>query len=369
MALSSVLFASQAFAQETSDAPAVVPRDWAAGAPQLRHYICYRTPHPIDIDGRLSEPTWGAVEWSRPFVDIEGAVRSVPRWRTRVKMLWDERYLYIGAELQEPHVWATLTERDAVIYQDDDFEVFIDPDGDTHNYYELEINALGTVWDLLLVKPYRDGGPALHEWDIDGLRTAVTVQGTLNDPSDEDGGWTVELALPWDALAQHAPEARAPQDGEPWRINFSRVDWHVETVEDRYRKRADPNGRPLPEENWVWSPQLAVNMHMPEMWGIVQFSDVAAGAGEVPFSASPDDEVRWALRQIYYAQRSYNKEQGRYTADLADLGLTDLEAAAASIRTELALTDSGYEAMAMGEDGHTRWLIAEDGRIWRSTDR
>ena len=59
-----------------------------------------------------------------------------------------------------------MTERDSVIFRDNDFEVFIDPDGDTHAYYELEINALGTVWDLLLLKPYRDGGPAINGWDI-----------------------------------------------------------------------------------------------------------------------------------------------------------------------------------------------------------
>ena len=81
-------------------------------------------------------------------------------------MLWDDKYLYIGAAMVEPHVWATLTERDAVIYHDNDFEVFIDPDGDTHLYYEIEINALGTVWDLLLVRPYRDGGPAIDAWDV-----------------------------------------------------------------------------------------------------------------------------------------------------------------------------------------------------------
>ena len=86
-------------------------------------------------------------------------------------MLYDDNYFYFAAELDEPHVWATLTDRDAVIYHDNDFEVFIDPDGDNHLYYELEINALGTEWDLLLVKPYRDGGPAINAWDIQGLQT------------------------------------------------------------------------------------------------------------------------------------------------------------------------------------------------------
>src|SRR5207248_1081011 len=101
--------------------------------------------------------------------------------RTRVKMLWDDDFFYIAAEMEEPHVWATLKEHDAVIFQDNDFEVFIDPDGDNHEYYELEINAQATEWDLRLVKPYRDGGPALNSWEIPGLKAAVHVAGTIDD--------------------------------------------------------------------------------------------------------------------------------------------------------------------------------------------
>ncbi|MHC4092908.1 MAG: carbohydrate-binding family 9-like protein, partial [Planctomycetota bacterium] len=123
---------------------------------------------------------------------------------------------------------------------------------------------------------YRDGGKADTSWDIDGLEAAVFLQGTLNDPSDRDDGWTVELAIPWRALAEHAPEGRAPRAGEEWRMNFSRVQWQLEVAGGRYQKVTDPGtGKPLPEDNWVWSPQGAVNMHMPEMWGVVRFGDVA----------------------------------------------------------------------------------------------
>ena len=241
---------------------------------EIRNYICYRAGDPLEIDGHLDEAAWLAFDWSEDFVDIEGDIRPAPRWRTRVKMLWDDTYLYIGAELEEPHVWGTITQRDAVIFKDNDFEVFIDPDGDTYNYYELEINALGTVWDLFLPKPYRDGGKAVDAWDIEGLQAAVHIQGTINDPSDRDDLWTVELAFPWSALTEHAPGKRAPRGGERWRINFSRVQWRLEVIDGAYRKLTDPStGEPLAEDNWVWSPQGAVNMHMPEMWGIVEFSD------------------------------------------------------------------------------------------------
>src|SRR5262245_48268932 len=113
-----------------------------------RRVICYRTPSTLAIDGTLDEPAWKAAPWTDPFVDIVDVRgdRRLPL-ETRAKMLWDDEYFYFGADLQEPEIWATLTARDSVIFQDNDFEVFIDPDGDTHAYYELEINALATVWD------------------------------------------------------------------------------------------------------------------------------------------------------------------------------------------------------------------------------
>ena len=106
-----------------------------------RSYICYQTKNELNIDGKLDEPSWGKVPWSEEFVDIEGAKKPAPLYPTRMKMLWDDQYLYIAAELKEPNLWATLTKRESIIFRDNDFEVFIDPDGDTHNYYEIEINA------------------------------------------------------------------------------------------------------------------------------------------------------------------------------------------------------------------------------------
>ena len=128
-----------------------------------------------------------------------------------VKMLWDDDYFYIAGYLEEPQLWATLTQRDSIIYMDNDFEVFIDPDGDTHNYYEMEMNALNTVWDLFLVRPYRDGGPAITSWDIKGLKTAVKLNGTINDSGDKDKGWFVEIAIPWDVLKEAAVPKAAPK--------------------------------------------------------------------------------------------------------------------------------------------------------------
>jgi hypothetical protein len=137
-------------------------------------------------------------------------------------MFCDDQYLYIAAELEEPHFWAILTEHDSVIFHDNDFEVFLNPSGDTLNYFEFEMNALNTGWDLFLNKPYRHGGKADNSWEIPGLLTAVDIDGTLNDPHDRDRGWTVEMAFPWSACASRAPVKRWAA-GDQWRLNFSRV--------------------------------------------------------------------------------------------------------------------------------------------------
>jgi hypothetical protein len=239
----------------------------AAGAESTpKHYDCRRAARPLTIDGRMDEPEWQRAPWSDDFTDIEGASKPAPRFRTRMKMLWDDQYLYVAAELEEPDVWATLIEHDAVIFHDNDFEVFLNPSGGGKNYFEFEINALNTSWDLFLAKPYRQGGKADNGWEIPGLRTAVHVEGTLNDPKDWDRGWSVEMAFPWKAFEERSGYAR-PRMGQEWRINFSRVEWRTETVDGKYRKL------PGKEDNWVWSPQGVVNMHVPEQWGFVRFAD------------------------------------------------------------------------------------------------
>jgi hypothetical protein len=87
-----------------------------------RSYISYKTTDPPTIDGVLDEDAWQEVGWSEPFVDILGSSGPVPRFQTRMKMRWDDEFLYIAGALQEPDVWANVTQHDAVIFQDNDFE-------------------------------------------------------------------------------------------------------------------------------------------------------------------------------------------------------------------------------------------------------
>jgi len=227
-----------------------------AGGSAPLAYECLRAAGPIHVDGKLDDPAWQNAPWTSDFVDIEGDAKPRPKFRTRVKMLWDDQYLYIAAELEEPEVKATLTERDSVIFKDNDFEVFIKPLPDTRSYYEFEINALNTGWDLFLPKPYNEDGQPDNSWDIEGLKTAIAVQGTLNKAGDKDRGWTVEIAYPLSAFASRQA-VPLPRHGTTWRINFSRVEWTAGQAK---------------EDNWVWSPQGVIDMHVPGRWGYLRFS-------------------------------------------------------------------------------------------------
>ena len=193
--------------------------------PPVRHYVAVRTAVPPRVDGRLDDPAWAASLWSTPFVDIGGDRGATPSLETRMRLLWDDSSLYVAAVLEEPDLWATLRTRDTVIYLENDFELFLDPDGDTHHYYELEINALGTVWDLLLEKPYRDGGRAVNA--LGHRRAAIRGAPRGYPQRSHRSGRRLDrrtgnpLGLPCHRSARGL--------GDRWRINFSRVEWTRDT--------------------------------------------------------------------------------------------------------------------------------------------
>ncbi|MEZ4828620.1 MAG: carbohydrate-binding family 9-like protein [Bacteroidia bacterium] len=328
-------------------------------------YVCYRAQAPLDIDGKLNELSWENAAWTDDFRDIEGDKMPAPFYRTRAKVLWDENYLYIGAWLEEPDLWATLKERESVIYHDNDFEVFIDPDGDTHLYYEFEVNAFSTEWDLLLAKPYRDGGPYLSGWSVNGMKVAVFADGTINNPADRDRGWNVEIAMPWEMLREAAPGRAKPQPGDHWRLDFSRVEWRLDVESGKYIKRLNPQtGKPFPEYNWVWSAPGVINMHEPEKWGFLQFSGKTAGTGDEFFVWNDDEKIRWALREIYYREKAYFETHKTYSASLADLGISEIWVDGKKIQVELETTSRQFLASAWSTDRKRKLFIREDSKAW-----
>ena len=248
------------------DGGTAVAREDVAGACSFvdrypRQYVSYYTDVAPTIDGRPDEELWSEVAWSQPFVDIRGEdYKPQPRFQTQFKARWDPQFLYVAARLQEPQIWANITEDNQVIFKDNDFEIFVDPASSSHYYKELEINANAATWALCLNKPYANGGYENSSrvypgkgWGFSGdARFAVHVDGTLNVPSEENRGWTVEIRLPLADLMYNNTEKK-PTVGALWRINFSRVEWQVRAVGGHFEKVPK-----AVEDNWVWSPQVCV---------------------------------------------------------------------------------------------------------------
>ncbi|MGC6501575.1 MAG: carbohydrate-binding family 9-like protein [Flavobacteriaceae bacterium] len=327
---------------------------------QPNNYVITRTQHAPVIDGKGNELSWEKAVFSSPFIDIEG--KKKPKYKTQVKMLWDPNYLYVYAVLEEPHIWGNLRERDTVIYYNNDFEIFVSPSGTTRNYGEIEINCLGTVWDLMLDRPYRDQGRAINQWNLNGLKSAVQTYGTVNDPNDIDSLWTIEIAIPLPALLSLKKGNKLPREGEQWRMNFSRVEWNFDLTNNQYARKKDGDGNFLPEYNWVWSNQNTINMHEPEKWGYVQFTRKAS-AQEVKFLPDRNDTIKQIAYALYRktkfgSLRSYLEKTSGYSQKLKIYYGVERPASA-----QFYKTNYGFEYRVQQNDSSTRFLINDSGII------
>jgi len=323
-----------------------------------KNYVVGYTNTPPVIDGNVEDKIWDNAVWTDVFEDIEGDLKPKPYYATRAKMLWDRNYLYIAAALEEKHIWSYLDKRDQIVFFDNDFEVFLDPNNDGHRYFEYEINALNNMFDLFLPKPYRAGSGALISWDSNRLKHAVKVIGTLNDPTDEDKGWTVEMAIPF-ADVTIGNDPHVPKHGEVWRINFSRVQWETEIIDGKYVKKKGADGKNLPENNWVWSPQGVINMHLPERWGYLQFSEAEGGAQSV-FVMPYSEKQKQYLWQVFYKQHEYRGKNGKYASSLKELGISDtytIDGAANKLSMEA--TSRQFSAKITGSENSTIYINDE----------
>ena len=266
-------------------------------SPYDADYTCYRVRAPLAVDGRREAAAWQMAPRSPRFVDMVTGQPAI--FDTRAAALWDDQNLYVGFWIEEPFVEAHLTERDSLIFAENDVEVFIDG-GDC--YYELELNALGTLYEVFFIwqDAYQRGGkfdvpefdllarPALsfggtfdrtlehfwrgthprgarwafRDWDFPGLRSAVTVQGRLNDRSVVDQGWRVTLAFPWAGMGWLANgRPLPPADGDVWRMFFGRFE------------RLEVAGQlPQPQPAWCWTPHGVLDTHLPERFTRVRFA-------------------------------------------------------------------------------------------------
>lgn len=280
-------------------------------------YTVLRTTEKMIIDGKEDEKDWSKASWTPKFTDIETGSQIDSIQEARCKMLWDDDFLYLFVKFKERDLWASIHTHDAQVFQDNAFEMFISPGGETYNYFEFQINAYGTVWDLFMPKPYRNGGIGLTSWDIKGLQKAVYLDGTLNNPNDTDRSWSIELAVPLSSVSMNG--SHNPSIGTIWRMNFSKVQWKLDTVNGAYVRQKDKvTGKLFQEHYSVWSPQGIINLHYPERWGYVLFSDTLSTNS---FLTPQTEKLKLLLWKYYYMQQEFKSINGKYAATLKQLDI------------------------------------------------
>lgn len=252
----------------------------------------------IVIDGDINKDVWKNTDWSKRFVDM--TTGEFGMYNTQTAILWNDTHLYIAFVAEEPFVEAKLTERDSIIFLENDLEVFIDG-GDC--YYELEINAANTIYEVFFIwkdaytkgskfdipqfdvhrpQAYTFGGDydrsgstfwkgthprgirwAFTDFDMPGLTTAVKIDGTLNDNSDIDKGWSAEIAIPWNSLTLLANgRSLPPANGDIWKLFLG-----------RFQKLMLGGKEVHPHPAMAVNSHGIYDTHMPEKWSRVRFVD------------------------------------------------------------------------------------------------
>lgn len=191
-----------------------------------------------DPRGRPAQESWSRV----PALILRRAEDgAAPEQATTVRLVHDGGALWVRFDCADRDIWATHTERDAPLWEEEAVEVFIAPGEDVPAaYLEIEVNPLGTIFDARIANPdgRRDTMSINAAWNAAGLVVEV------DRPTP--GSWRVDLAIPWGDLGEVAPPRL-------WRANFFRIE----------RPR---DGHP---EYSCWSPTLTrpPDFHKPAYFG------------------------------------------------------------------------------------------------------
>lgn len=263
---------------------------------QVPDYTAHKIATAIVIDGDVEKEVWQQANWSKRFVDM--ATGDAGMYNTQAAILWNDTHLYFAFKAEEPFVEAKLLERDSIVFLENDLEIFIDG-GDC--YYELEVNAANTVYEVFFIwkdaytkggkfdvplfdvyqaEAYTFGGDydrrgatfwkgthprgirwAFTNYDLPGLQTAVQVDGTLNDNSDIDQGWSLEIGIPWSSLDWLSNgRALPPANGDVWQMFLG-----------RFQKLVLSGQEVQPHPAMALNSHGIYDTHLPEKWSRIAF--------------------------------------------------------------------------------------------------
>jgi len=140
----------------------------------------------ITVDGNLNDPAWAdATSFGFFGAGNNGLVVA--------KMMWDESNAYFGFTATDTDLWTD----DPIekVWNDDSIEFYIDlhndrgaAQGPDDVAFLLDVGGDHQTW----------GGS--QWWNPDNVVFQSAINGTLNNSSDTDSGYTMEIQIPWTEL-------------------------------------------------------------------------------------------------------------------------------------------------------------------------
>jgi hypothetical protein len=212
---SALLLTGGAFAQRVQDPPDKVPET-----------IISRATSAVVVDGLGNDDAWKNAErisFIFPWNDVS---KEAPQ-STVARMLYDDEALYLLYECVDPYLHAEVTEHDGPVWEEDAVEIFVTPNSaDISTYFGYEMNANGTFLDYMAFEAGDHSTKSIQfAWESEGVLLKTTWKGTLNDHSDRDQSWILEMAIPM-ANFRHLGGNIPPQPGDMWRLNLNRTKGH-----------------------------------------------------------------------------------------------------------------------------------------------
>ncbi len=212
----------------------------------------------ICIDGRLDETEWSTAD-SINFRHHYFVVNPGDRQKTQFKMLWDEANLYLAYKCSDQYLTAKEKNRDGATFLDDCAEIFLVPiKGNQDIHFCFEINLYKTINDIVYLNKFVDGNDIVIKGFNCDYQAAVSYIGTLNDNSDRDMGWAMEVAIPFKNF-NRLLEQYAIANGTQWSFMALRQN----RDELNSERRSISSSFPIYE--------IEKDVHQPQYFGIMEF--------------------------------------------------------------------------------------------------
>jgi hypothetical protein len=217
---------------------------WAQSrpAPPIPQYEVKRSTSPLVIDGKTDDKAWASANAVELGVNWDS--QTGVKQKTVARLLWDDENLYLSYECEDADITAQFLQRDDPTYRDDTVEVFLNPrPAQTNVYIGLEMNVRAVLYDYLSTA-VGESRAVFKRFNLDGAKLATHIDGTLNMTGDKDGGWSLEVSVPW---VNFQELGKPPKPGDTWAFNMSR--WDGVEPSRRFSIWSDPLlPRPGPHE-------------------------------------------------------------------------------------------------------------------------